>query len=310
MIWLYIILIFVGIGIIGHFVTIFFIFYKFFGRVSLKRIDKETRKNDYAEPYLKEIFKYREEVEKIPSREISLASFDNKLLTARLYERDSDKLIIMCHGFHANPLTNFAYQMQYFLAKNYNILVINQRSHHGSEGIYSTYGQKESRDVVTWIDFANRLPKIKKIVVYGISMGATAICYASENIFNNKVKCLIVESAFTSVTELTQHILDSQHIPAWLFQGGVKFLSRHLAGVTWEHNSTTRSLKKNHIPTIFVHGTKDTIAIEDFFEDNYNNCFSKKYKIIVNDAPHALCTLKDKDAYLDQINNILGELYE
>ena len=310
MIWLYIIIIFLGTAIIGHFVTIYFIFLKFFHKISLKRIDKETKDNDYAKPYLEEIFSYREEVEKIPYKEVKITSFDNLSLSARLYENESDKLIIMCHGFHANPLTNFAYQIKYFLAKNYNILVINQRAHDGSEGKFTTYGQKEARDVISWIEYVNKNLKINKIVVYGISMGATAICYASENIFNNKVKCLIVESAFTSVTALTQHILDSQHVPAWLFQGGVKFLSRHIAGVSWENNSTTSSLKKNQVPTIFVHGTKDTIAIEDFFEDNYNNCFSKKYKIIVNDAPHALCTLKDKEAYLDQINNILGELYE
>ena len=310
MIWLYIILILLGTLIIGHFVTIFFIFLKFFGRITRRRIDKETRKNDYAGPYLEEIFKYRKEVEELPSSELSLASFDHLTLTAQYYEKNSNKTIVMCHGFHANPLNNFAYQIKYFLDHNYNVMVINQRAHKGSEGFFSTYGQKEARDVCSWVQCACNMRNVDTVVVYGISMGATAIAYASENIFNSKVKCLILESAFTSVEALTSHILESQHVPAFLFQGGVKFLSRHLAGVTWEHNSTTRSLKKNQIPAIFVHGTKDTIAIEKFFEDNYNACLSKKYKIIVNDAPHALCALKDKDAYLDQINNILGELYE
>ena len=310
MIWLYIVLAFLISLIIGHFVTIYFIFLKFFHRISTKRIDKEMKDNDYAAPFLEEMYAYRKEMEQVPFQERSIASFDNLTLTARWYDLKSDKTVIMCHGFHANPFNNFAYQMKYFLAHNYNVLLINQRAHTGSEGRFSTYGQKEARDVLAWIDFMNRNPRVKAIYVYGISMGATAIAYASENIFNNKVKCLIMESSFTSVTTLTSHVLESQHVPSFLFSGGVRFLSRHLAGVTWEHNSTTRSLKNNQVPSIFVHGTKDSIAITSFFEDNYNNCSSKKYQIIVEDAPHALCALKDKEKYLDKLESIMGELYE
>ena len=296
--------------IIGHFTAIYFIFLKFFHRISDQKIDKETHTNSYAQPYLEEIYKYRKEVESYPCQTLYISSFDNLKLSARFYDRKSDKTIIMVHGFHANPFHNFAYQIKYFLDKDYNILLVNQRAHTGSEGKYSTYGQKEYRDILAWVDLMCNNYKANAVYLYGISMGATAICYASEQIYNSKVKGLIIESGFTSVNELVKHITTSQHVPAFFFQRGVKFLSRHLAGVRWENNRTTDSLKKNLVPAIFVHGTKDTIAIESFFEDNYKSCFSNKYQIIVEGAPHGLCTLHDKENYLDKLNKIMEELYE
>ena len=308
--YIYIIIAFIASLIIGHFVTIYFIFLKFFKRISTKKIDKEMQDNSYAKPYLTEMYQYRNEMSKLDYEEIAIRSFDNLKLTARYYSVNSGKTMIMIHGFHANPFNNFAYQMKYFMAKGYNILLVNQRAHEGSEGKYSTYGQKEWRDVVSWANYVTSDVNIHSVVLYGISMGATSIAYASDHILNAKVKFLIMESAFTSMSDLVNNIIKTQHIPAFLFQRGVKFLSKHLAGASWEYKRTTQRLCDNTIPSIFVHASKDSIAIEQFFVDNYNNCLSNKYQIIVEGAPHALCALHDKERYLDQLENIIGEHYE
>lgn len=307
MIALYIVLGFIIFSILGHFVVTYLIFLRFFGRMSVKAINKSNEKNDYAIPYLKKINKICKENEGIPSELVSIKSFDNLTLTASYYSSNSDKTIIMFHGFHALPMVNFGIQLQYFLKRNYNVLLINQRAHEGSEGRYSTYGQKEQNDVLSWINYISQNDKVNSIILYGISMGAASICYASDKITDKKVKLLIIESSFTSVTSLVDHIVSSQHVPSFLFSGPVHFFSRHLAGIKWENNSTIDSLKNNHIPSIFVHGTKDSIAISSFFEDNYNNCLSNKYKIVIDGAPHALCAYHDENKYLDQLGSIIGE---
>ena len=311
MVWLYVIIAFIIISLIIHFSVIYLIFIKFFGRNSLKSIDKSSRKTPYSKDYAEEMISIRNELLDSSKYEIvSITSFDGLRLSAYYFANNSDKTIIMCHGLHTHAFNNFGYQINYFLAKGYNILAINQRTHEGSEGKYITYGQKESKDVLSWLDFISQDAKINSIYLYGISMGATSIAYASQDIFNKKVKLLILESMFSSVNELTEHIMTSQHVPGFFFIGVVRWLSKHLAGVSWENNLTTLSLQKNHIPSVFVHASKDSIAINKFFEDNYNNCVSNKYKIIVDGAAHALCALHDKDKYLDQLESIIGEQNE
>lgn len=311
MIWLYVIIAFIIISLIIHFSVIYLIFLKFFGRNSLKSIDKSSRKTSYSKAYAEEMISIRNELTNSSKYEIvSITSFDGLKLTGYYFANNSDKTIIMCHGLHTHAFNNFGYQIKYFLAKGYNILAINERAHEGSEGKYATYGQKESKDILSWLDYVSPDEKINSIYLYGISMGATALAYASEKIINKKVKLLIFESMFSSVNELTTHIMTSQHVPSFFFAGAVRWLSKCLAGISWDNVSTTLSLQKNHIPSVFVHASKDSIAINKFFEDNYNNCLSNKYKIIVDGAAHALCALHDKDKYLDQLESIIGEQNE
>ena len=293
--------------ICGHFFMTYLIFLKFFGRMSVKAINKSNENNDYAIPYLNKIKEFCKENEAIPYEKVEIKSFDDLTLTGSYYSSNSDKTIIMFHGFHAIAMVNFAPQLKYFLAHKYNVLLINQRAHEGSEGKYSTYGQKEKEDVLSWVSFVSQDVSVKSIYLYGISMGATSIAFASENITDPKVKLLIMESSFTSVDALVNHICTSQHVPVFFFRAPVHFFSRRLAGVKWNDRTTVDALKNNHIPSVFVHGTKDIVAIDSFFEDNYNNCLSNKYKIIVEGAPHALCAYHDEENYLNQLNTIIGE---
>lgn len=306
MVWLYICLAILFI-LLGHFVAIFFIFKKFFGRTSLKAIDKSSRNTPYSAPYAEEMIRIREELEGFSFQKVNISSFDKLKLSAYYFDKKSDKTIIMVHGLHTVAFNNFGYQIKYFLKHNYNLLVINQRTHLGSEGKYSTYGQKESKDVISWVRYIEESTSAKDIYLYGISMGATSVAFASEYLKDSKVRFLILESIFSSVDELVEHISKSQHVPTFLFKHTMHFYSHLFAGVKWNDKRTVDALKNNTIPAIFVHGTKDIVAIDSFFEDNYNNCLSNKYKIIVEGAPHALCALHDKDHYLDHIQQLLGE---
>ena len=311
MLALYIVLGFIAFSIAGHFVTIYLIFLKFFKRTSLKHIDKSSRNTPYSKPYAEEMIATRNELIDLHQYEMmTITSFDGLKLSGYYFNSNSDKTIIMVHGLRTHAFNNFGLAIKYFLKHNYNILAINQRAHEGSEGKYTTYGQKESEDVISWVNHISDMNEIKSIYLYGISMGATSIALASERIKNKKVKFLIIESVYTSVNALTEYIIKSQHIPGFLFRRGVRFLSKHVAGVDWSARTTVDALKNNHIPSIFVHGTKDIVAIESFFEDNYNNCVSNKYSIIVKDAPHALCALHDREKYLDKLEKIIGDKYE
>lgn len=306
MVWLYILLAFLFL-LLGHFVAIFIVFKKFFHKVSMKAIDKSVIRTSYSAPYADEMMQIRRELEAFPHEKPHILSFDGLRLTADYFANNSIKTIIMVHGLHTCAFNNFGYQIKYFLKHGYNVLAINQRAHVGSQGKYSTYGQKESLDVLSWVKYVEQDKNIKDIYLYGISMGATSIALASMYLSSTRVRYLILESIFTSVDALFEHIYKSQHVPAFLFRHTVRLYAHVFAGIKWHDKTTVDVLKNNKVPSIFVTGTKDIIAIESFFEDNYNNCFSNKHKIIVEGAAHALCALKAKEEYLDQIQNIIGD---
>lgn len=96
--------------------------------------------------------------------------------------------------------------MRYFGEKlydiGYNILLIDLRSHGKSEGKIYSFGYYERIDILSWCNYINENYNDKKIVLFGVSMGATAMmmCMGDSRLPNN-VKVLIDDCGFTEAYE-------------------------------------------------------------------------------------------------------------
>lgn len=70
-----------------------------------------------------------------------------------------------------------------------------------SEGDYVTYGEREAKDVAAVVDELKKRYGIKKIIIWGRSMGASiGIMYAS--LFPREVSCLVLDSPFRWLKEV------------------------------------------------------------------------------------------------------------
>ena len=274
--------------LISHFIVIYYIFTRFFKRFSDDYISKVNDKDPTYDKLRSEINSATERIKKLDIKEVSVTSFDNLKLAGKYIDKGNDKVVILFQGVHSNIFHTFSIIAERFLLEGYNVLFIHQRTHGPSEGKYITYGKKESKDVLSWIDFADKELNVKEIYLYGVSMGATSLCLASEHISNPKVKGLVIDSPFTSINALVSHLTSSKHIPSFLFLGGVKFLAKHLADVSFDDFDTAESIKSNKIPAFFVYGDADIVVTKDFLFDNYNNCSSIKEELIIKDAAHTL----------------------
>lgn len=291
--------------VLSHFFVTYIIFSKFFKRknndiikeFAYKNLDEEQ--TDYLNAAIKELQTH-------DHQEVSVTSYDNKKLVGDYYPSTSDKLIIFFHGFQADTYMSFGVQAEHFLKNNYHIILIDERSHHRSGGKYIGYGYFEHHDVLSWIEYASKLDGINEISCYGISMGGTSIAIASEHIKNSKVKHLIVEDAYANLEKLADDIAETQHIPFWIFKSVLALYIRFVAKIK-KGVDTSEALKHNKIHTIFVRSEKDGIVSLKFFNDNYNNCASKKDKIFIPNAKHAWGVLVGKENFLNELDKKLGE---
>ena len=290
--------------IIPHFLVTYLIFHEFYCRMSVKTIDKRVRGNQNYAKCVDEMFLEADKLSK-ECEEFDITSFDGLKLHGYYFDKGNGKIMIMFHGVHANSLFHFSIQTRECFKHGYNVLIVDERSHNKSEGRYITYGEKEHKDVLTWINYVSSNFKEKEIYLYGLSMGATSICFASPYLDNLKVKGMVIDSAFTNLTDLIGHIALNRKIPKPVFFGGVKFLSKHFAGIKYNSLDTRESLKENKIPTFFVQGTNDIVVSRDFLMDNYNNCASKKELLEVEGVGHTLAIpLGGKEA-IDKLFNFL-----
>ena len=113
--------------------------------------------------------------------QVFTTSFDGLTLAGRYYEVKAGAPLAICfHGYRGSAVRDFCGGAIICMEAGYNTLVIDERGHGKSRGHTVSFGVKEKYDVISWIDYANRrFGKEQKIVLCGISMGASTVLMAS-----------------------------------------------------------------------------------------------------------------------------------
>ena len=222
--------------------------------------------------------------------QLCITSYDGKKLYAEYYDRGYDKTAIMVHGYRSNPFNNFSYIGAKLLDNGYNLLFIHHRGHRPSEGKFISMGQREYKDLLQWVELIAAKESVKKIIIYGTSMGAATVGYASDKIKTDKVKMLALDCGFTSYFDQLSHLIKSgrAHIlflGIWPF-----FLWGWITGVRMKR-STVGCIKRTKIPVCFIHGESDTSVPIAHTVKNFNACPTEKLLITVPKAGHTTSLL-------------------
>ena len=220
-------------------------------------------------------------------------SFDSLRLHGRFYKNPSGKkcTVLCVHGYHSKWDLDFSCGFKPFFYLCYNIMIIDQRSHTGSEGKYVTFGNSERFDIKDWcrhiVDFRG---EDEKIVIYGISMGCTTSVNAAALEDMPKNLCAVVaDCGFTSAAQEISHVMiDDLHLPRFPIYAIIKAMAKRRANFDFDEVSTVESVKNIDVPIIFVHGDADTFVLPECSKKNYEACTSpEKQLYIVSGAAHA-----------------------
>lgn len=234
---------------------------------------------------------------KIPYEQVSVKSYDGLTLKARLYVLDEKApLHIQFHGYRGQAVRDFSGGVKLPMDSGHNVLLVDQRAHGNSEGHVITFGVKERKDVLSWIDFViNRFGKDVKIALEGISMGAATVLMASNQDMPN-VKAIFADCPYSSPKEITLKVSKEMGLPKFfayplLLIGAIIYGHFNLNG-----SSATKSVKDAKYPILIIHGQGDKfVPIE----------MSRRLKQInpnirleeFPDAAHGMSYIVDMDRY-------------
>lgn len=281
------------------------IFIKLSKRMPLKEfsdIDLSHSQYKEYENTIKEAFKFFKDIK---YTELNIKSYDNLNLYANYYDNNSDKTIILVHGYRATPLNNFCMVAKNYYLKGYNILMIIQRSHGKSEGKYITLGDKEKRDLLLWIEKINELYNPKSIFIHGLSMGAATILLASKYIKSNNVKGLIIDCGFDySINAIYYGLIKFLKLKSKLITYLVGFIGLFY-GVNLFKNKCYKNVKDNKIPMLYIHGNNDSLVPIKLGYKNFNNTNSKK-EFIETNAYHAMSIYFDYENIINKIDEFIN----
>lgn len=238
-------------------------------------------------------------------KEVYVKSFDKKKLHAYEIKNKLNTWVIIVHGYTNNALEmlDVAYN---FYKKGYSILLIDQRAHGKSDGVYSTHGFYERKDMLSWIDYINKKKKTK-IILYGISMGGTVIMRTvGENLPNNVI-CAIEDCGFISnYDQFYNQLKYLKFLPKPIISSFNIFSSIFFGFNIYKFNPK-EILMNGKIPFMFIHGSADKLVPPKNAYDAYQLYKGKKKLLIIDGAKHMKSSIQDSKKYYNEIFSFIKE---
>lgn len=131
--------------------------------------------------------------------------------------------VIMPHGYAANR-EQILERCCYIARAGFAVFTFDWRRCGESQGERISLGLLEKDDLLNAIDFVKTLPHVdnSRLALYGFSMGAAtsvvAACQCPD------IKCLVADSPFSSIEEITRYTLKQMFIPARLVLNRIRKL--------------------------------------------------------------------------------------
>lgn len=224
----------------------------------------------------------------------------------------SDKLIIIIHGYTANHYLGFQF-LDLYKNENFNILLIDERSHGESEGKFATYGVREKADIKLWVEFMKeKMENLRFIGLHGQSMGAaTALMYGGK--FQD-VDFIIADCSYSNGEDILKYqFKEIGKLPPNHVYKAVNRLLKHRCGFSMKEVSPIKDIEDCDIPILFIHGKEDKTIPFRMSREMYERRKNEMDKLLlVEDADHVMSYAKDKTSYKkavkDHIESVMNKV--
>ena len=237
---------------------------------------------------------------------VYITSFDGLKLAARYYENNTDKTIILFHGYRSSATRDFSTAVKMYMDFGFNVLLCDQRSHGKSEGKFITFGVKESKDVISWVNFIKEKYNTEKIILGGMSMGATTVLLAVAHNLPHSVKGIIADCGFSSPAEIINIVAKRYFkINAKYLLPIMNVVCLFFGKFSIYKSNTVNALKKSSIPILFVHGDSDTFVPCEMSIKAYEITKEHAKLLLINGADHGISYFIDTITVESELNDFL-----
>lgn len=262
------------------------------------------------EVFWEDMRKWALETRELPYRELSITSFDGLKLYGKYYECIPGAPVeLMFHGYRGNAQRDLPGGVQRCFQVGHNVVLADQRCSGRSQGNVITFGIREYRDCLGWIDqmiacFGPDVP----IILTGISMGASTVLMAAGKQLPPNVIGVLADCGFHSPKEIILSVAQSMHLPARLLYPFVKLGARVFGRFDLEEYTPVEAMKTCTVPVIFFHGTTDAYVPSYMSRINYDACGTRKKLVLIPDAGHGLSYPVSPGEYLREVSDFFDPL--
>lgn len=243
------------------------------------------------------------EIKALPYEQVFITAFDGIKLAAKYYHiADNAPLQIEFHGYHGNAIRDFCGGNKLAREAGFNTLLVDQRAHGDSEGKTLTFGIKERRDCLSWIDYAiKRFGKNTHIFLAGISMGAATVLMAAELPLPPNVAGIIADCPYSTPESIIRKVLRDKKISPAIAMPFIRFGARLFGHFDLGAASALDAVAVATVPILLLHGEDDLFVPIDMsyeLKQKGNDITMASFP----NAGHGLSYLTDPARYANTVN--------
>lgn len=258
-----------------------------------------------------ELLKWTIQMEEEPNELVQIKSLDGKNLFGHLYIRQPGApMVIFSHGYHGIYCRD-GYGMYRVTQKNdLNILMIDARAHGLSEGDI-TFGIRERQDFKSWIEYViERFGVEQPILLAGVSMGAASALMSTALGLPDNVKGIIADCGYTKPSEILKYTIIGMKLPPSIFYPVIRLSAKLYGGFDLEAGKAIDAVASSQIPTLFIHGMKDSVVPVSMGTELYEKCASVNKQIqYFETADHANNALTDFSLYEKAVEDFISSAF-
>lgn len=238
------------------------------------------------------------------AQDVYVQSYDGLQLRARwMPAENAVGTILLFHGYRSCALSDFSVIIPFYHGLGFNLLLADQRSHGKSEGKFITFGIREHKDVLTWIDYHNENFGKQPIFLGGMSMGATTVLMAAGEELPDNVRGVSADCGFTNPEEIIGEVMCHAHIPPFPLLNVAGLFTKVFAGFSLREYSTICAMETCRIPVLMLHGMEDHFVPCEMSQKAFEVCKSEKQLILVEGASHGASYLTDQPRCQSALEN-------
>ena len=204
------------------------------------------------EPYYDNMRKWIDKIRSMPHEDLEIKSYDGLTLKAKYYEvKKGAPIEIMIHGYKGNAERDMNGGVFRAFSVGRNALLIDQRASGLSEGHVITFGIKERKDILKWIDLLiEKFGKDVRIILTGISMGAATVMNASSYDLPKNVVGILADCGYDSAKNIIINTIKNMKLPPKIFYPFVKLGARLYGRFNLEEISPVEAIKHCKLPIL------------------------------------------------------------
>ena len=192
-------------------------------------------------------------------KEVNISN-DSLYLYGQFFDFNKKETVIILPGRCESLYYSYYYAITY--EDKYNVLVVDQRAHGNSEGMYSTAGIKEGEDALAWAKYLKTQLGQEKVFIHGVCVGGAGATRAASLDQEHKfINGLVLDGIFISFLEsIRTHTISEGHHPFPVVNEIPLFYKKY-AGVEINKITPVKMMKDVDIPILFIHCKNDQFSL-------------------------------------------------